>query len=38
MKQDDIEFVRSQASHNRPDIQRLLSLLVKAEGAANVLR
>jgi len=34
MEQEDIEFVRGQASHNRPDIQRLISLLVKYAGQA----
>ena len=32
MKPEDIEFVRSQTSHNSPDIQRLLSLLIEAEA------
>ena len=32
MKPEDVEFVRSQASHNRPDIQRLLSLLFESEA------
>ena len=32
MKPEDIEFVRSQKSHNRSDIQRLLSLLIEAEA------
>ena len=32
MKPEDMEFVRSQMNHNRPDIQRLLSLLIESEA------
>ena len=32
MKQEDVTFIRQQRSHNRPDIQRLLSLLIESEA------
>ena len=32
MTPEDREFVREQATHNRPDIQRLLTLLIESEG------
>ena len=32
MTPEDKQFVREQASHNRPDIQRLLTLLIEAEA------
>ena len=32
MTPENKKFVREQAAHNRPDIQRLLTLLVESEG------
>ena len=32
MTPEDKQFVREQATHNRPDIQRVLSLLIESEA------
>ena len=32
MTPEDIKFMQSQASHNRPDIQRLRNLLIETEA------